>query len=175
MRTSGATTSFDRDGRLRVFGVPISAAGPVSYFGRELAADAVPDAIYTVTRGETELRRAAPTFRGAPLIRRHVACASEPGDVIGFVGDAWFDASASAICADLTIWDAEAIEAAASGARRELSIGFQYDLTPGTPARMTNMRGHHVALVPRTRGARICAIPRLNLERNHYDPLNAFA
>ncbi|CAJ0869625.1 hypothetical protein AMST5_02154 [freshwater sediment metagenome] len=158
---------FDRDGRLLVFGTPITVSGFVTYRGRELAADAIPHASYSVLRTEDELRRAAPTFANVPLLQGHA------GVAVGRVSNAWF--SAPAIRADLVVWDADAIDAIASGARRELSIGFAYDIDLAPPCAMTNLRGHHVALVSRTRGGRACAIPSLNYERKRYDPSYAFA
>ena len=142
------------------------------YFGREIpdwrrvGLDA--ERMYQLYRDPFELKRAASTFAGKPILIEHTAVS--PGDhpftkVVGAIGDdVRFDAPF--LKASLSIWTDEAIDAIESGSQRELSCGYKYslDLTPGTFAGetydgvMRDIAGNHLALVSQGRCGASCAV-----------------
>jgi hypothetical protein len=154
--------TVDENGHMRVERSPISRAVVSPYYGREipewkkLGLD--PDRVYNLYRDADELKKAAPTFAGKPLLLRHTPSVAEDhprqttvgsvGDDVEFEGDTLF--------APLNIWDQEAIDAIENETLRDLSCGYLYDcdMTPGvapdgTPydGRMINIRGNHLAQV----------------------------
>lgn len=154
--------SFDRDGHLFVQMTNISKANVCPYYGREipgwekLGLDG--DRIYNLYRDPEELRKAAHTWAGKPLLFHHKPTTAEDHAeelVVGAVGTTVaFDGVY--VRAPLSIWTKEAIDAVESERQRELSPGYRYvpDMTPGhTPdgvafdGRMTQIMGNHVALV----------------------------
>lgn len=162
--------SFDRDGHLFVQMTNISKANVCGYLGREIPGwerlkcphtgkmglDA--DRVYQLYRDPEELRKAAHTFAGKPLLIHHKPTTAEDHAeelVVGAVGtNVAFDGVY--LRAPLSIWTKMAIDAVESEQQRELSPGYRYvpDMTPGhTPdgvafdGRMTQIMGNHVALV----------------------------
>lgn len=154
--------SFDRDGHLFVEMTNISKANVCMYYGREipgwekLGLDANKE--YRLYRDPEELRKAAHTFAGKPLLIHHKpTTATDHAEelVCGAVGtNVVFDGVY--LRAPLSIWTQDAIDAVESERQRELSPGYRYavDMTPGhTPdgvafdGRMTQIMGNHVALV----------------------------
>lgn len=152
----------DVDGHLHVERTHISKANVCPYYGREipdwqaLGLDA--NKIYRLYRDPAELKAAAPTFAGKPLLLHHLPVTAEdfaPDLVVGTVGtDVTFDGTY--LDAPLAIWTAEAIGVVESGEQKELSPGYRYraDMTAGyTPQGvafdgvMRDIKGNHVALV----------------------------
>lgn len=151
----------DRDGRMRVSSAHISKACVNPYKGHEIpdweGLGLDPNKIYYLLRDPEELARAAPTFNGVQLLRKHIPVSAEdhqPYDVVGTTGteakfnDPYLDNS-------LTIWTKEGIDFVESEAQKELSCGYHYraDMTPGNfggmrfDGVMRDIVGNHVALV----------------------------
>lgn len=151
----------DGDGRLRIKTAHISKAVVNPYKGSEIPGvedlGLEPDRIYWMLRDPDELEKAAPTFNGIQVLRRHIPVDAEdhqPYDVVGATGteakfnDPYLDNS-------LTIWSREAIDRIEDGSQKELSCGYHYtpDMTPGYfrgtryDGVMRDIRGNHVALV----------------------------
>lgn len=153
---------LDESGNLHVAASNISKAVVNPYYGREIPRNKElglsPDRVYYLYRDPVELERAAPTFARLPILDKHIPTfASKPNkeNRIGTIGSdiVWANPY---LTADLTFWDAEAIEDIQTEAVKELSCGYFYDadMTPGvTPdgqaydGRITNIRGNHLALV----------------------------
>lgn len=152
----------DADGHLHVEMTNISKANVCPYYGREipdweaLGLDA--NKVYHLYRDPAELKAAAHTFAGKPLLLHHKpTTAADHADelVVGTVGtDVVFDGTY--LRAPLALWTAEAIEAVESEEQKELSPGYRYraDMTAGhTPQGvafdgvMRDIKGNHVALV----------------------------
>lgn len=151
----------DRTGRLKVARTHISKANVCPYRGheipqwQELGLDA--DKIYNLYRDPEELKKAAPTLNGVPLLRRHIpvsAADHQPHEVVGSVGsEAEFDGEY--LDNSLFVNSQEAIDGIEAGQKRELSAGYHYraDMTPGTvngtafDGVMRDIEFNHVALV----------------------------
>ena len=110
-----------------------------------------------------ELAKAALTFNGVPLLRRHIKTyIPHPLDVVGTTGtNAKFEHPY--LRNSLAVWTAEAIAGIESGDRAELSAAYEFDadMRPGTTRQgaaydgvMRNIRAAHVCLVPRSRPGR---------------------
>lgn len=160
--------AFDRsgrvitpDGRMNVEGCNISKANICPYYGREIpgseALKLEPGRAYMLYRDAAELQAAAPTYERIPLMMEHVAStAGQPNKpfIVGAVSNIKY--RHPFLTADITVWDAEAINAIESGTQRELSCGYRYvvDMTAGISpegepydGRMTRLVANHVALV----------------------------
>ena len=164
----GALLAFDRslrrvdvDGRLHVESCNISKAMVCPYFGREIPdAETMrldPDKVYYLLRDPAELAKAAPTFRGLPLLFGHaIVSADDPKQerVVGTTGtEVVFEPPY--LKAPLVVWVDEAIKAIESKAAEQLSCAYRYraDMTPGTyegvayDGIMRDLVGNHVAIV----------------------------
>ncbi len=153
--------SIDRDGRLRVAKANISKAAINPYRGSEIpgwqSLGLDPDKIYQLYRDPDELKKAAPTLNGVPLLRKHVPVGAEdhkPYDVVGAIGtEASFDDPY--LTNSLIVWSGDDIRGIESGAKKELSAGYHYtpDMTPGQNGGkrfdgvMRDIVFNHVALV----------------------------
>src|ERR1039458_9562325 len=166
--------AYDMDGRMRVSDANLSKARVDPYRGseiprwRELGLD--PSRTYRLLRDGDELRKAATTFNGVPVLRSHQRLFSQeyiprPVDIVGTTGtNAVF--VAPYIRNSLHVWTKAAIAGGESGDKREVSAAYEYrpDMTPGTyrgaayDGRMTDIRAINVALVPRARAGRDMAI-----------------
>ncbi len=152
---------IDKDGRLKVAVTNISKATVNPYVGREipdwekLGLD--PNKVYRLFRDPEELRKAAKTFNGVQLLKKHVPVSAEdhqPWDVVGTTGtDAEF--VDPYLRNSLYVWAKGAIDEIESDAKKELSCGYHYkaDMTPGEfegkrfDGVMREIVGNHVALV----------------------------
>lgn len=157
----GSMRTYDADGRLHVAKSHISKANICPYYGREIpGCDQLgldQDKVYQLLRDPNELRKAAPTFAGLPILKEHVPVTAElprPDLVIGAIGsEVVFDAPY--LDADLTFWTAQAIAGIESGQIKELSCAYRYVpvMEPGTyegnrfDGRMTKIIGNHLAVV----------------------------
>lgn len=157
----------DADGHLHVERTHISKANVCPYYGREIpnwenltldGKPLEPDKVYRLYRDPAELKAAASSFAGKPLLIHHLPVTAEdfaPDLVVGTVGtDVTFDGTY--LDAPLSIWTAEAIGVVESGEQRELSPGYRYRADMGrghTPQGvafdgvMRDIKGNHVALV----------------------------
>lgn len=157
----------DADGHMHVEMTNISKANVCPYYGREIPNGAAlgldPNAVYMLYRDPAELKAAAHTFAGKPLLMHHVPItADEPSrDLwVGCVGTT-VDFAHPYLRAPISVWTSEAIEAIEKHpddpeSQGELSPGYRYtaDMTPGhTPegvafhGRMRNIMANHLAIV----------------------------
>lgn len=155
----------DQNGHLHVSLTNISKANVCGYLGREipqwkeLGLDS--NTIYQMLRDPDELKKAAHTFDGAPLLDTHIAVSAwdhPHGKVVGASGtDAKFEGDY--LKNSLVIWTADAIEGIENGQKREISCSYSYDadMTPGTfqgvhyDGVMKNIKANHIALVEQGR------------------------
>ena len=151
----------DDDGRMRVAVANISKACVNPYKGSEIpgcqALGLEPHRVYKLLRDPEELRKAAPSFNGIQVMRKHIPVNAEdhqPWDVVGSTGtEAEFEPPY--LKNSLTIWVKDAIKDIESEEKRELSCGYRYrpDMVPGTyegeayDGVMRDIVGNHVALV----------------------------
>jgi uncharacterized protein len=174
--SSSQQRSFDVDGRLHVASAPISAASVDGYLGSEIpGGDEIglnPSLTYQLLRDPDELRAAASTFNGIPILSTHVPVSAsdhQPSLVVGAVGtDCTFEDPY--LIASLTVWSQAAIDGIEDGTCRGLSCGYRYTpvMEPGTwrgiryDMRMSALVANHLSLVEsgRVAGARIAADAR---------------
>lgn len=153
--------SVDRDGRMRVAVTNISKAAINPYKGSEipdwerLGLD--PERIYNLFRDPEELAKAAPTFNGVQLLKKHTpvsAADHRKHDIIGTSGtEARFEAPF--LKNSLVVWSQEGIDLIESGEQCELSCGYHYrpDMTPGNfdgkpfDGVMRDIEGNHITVV----------------------------
>lgn len=157
----------DADGHLHVERCNISKANVCEYFGREIPGAIErgldPNKLYPLYRDPAELKAAAPTFAGKPLLIQHVPItAEEPSrDLwVGCVGTT-VDFAPPYLRAPISVWTQEAIDRIYADPNdpdslRELSPGYRYtvDWTPGTTPEgvafvgiMRNIMANHLAIV----------------------------
>lgn len=151
----------DADGRLHIAIANISKATVNPYKGSEIpgfeALGLDPGTIYYLLRDPEEMRKAAPTFNGVPLLMKHEATSADehPREItIGAVGgDASFEFPY--LRNSLVVWDGEGIDGIEDESQRELSCSYRYrpEMTPGVfdgmryDGVMRDIVGNHVALV----------------------------
>jgi 8-oxo-dGTP pyrophosphatase MutT (NUDIX family)/preprotein translocase subunit Sec61beta len=151
----------DADGRLRVSEANISKANVCPYYGSEIP-DAEqlgldPKKRYMLLRDPDELRKAAPTFEGIPILDTHVPVTSDSFPVEHVIGSTGSEAEFAEpyLRNSLSFWPQTAIDDIESNARKQLSAGYRYraDMTPGVfkgvpyDGVMRDIRGNHLALV----------------------------
>jgi hypothetical protein len=170
-RSLAPVRSYDADGRMRTV-ANISKATVNPYRGDEIpgweALGLAPGRTYHLLRDPNELRKAASTFDGLPVLIRHVpvSAADHPRELtVGTTGsDAEFDGTY--LRCSLTVWDQRAIDGIESGDQRELSCGYSYRpiMRPGVfrgqrfDGKMTAISGNHVALVEDGRAGSDCTL-----------------
>jgi hypothetical protein len=152
--------SFDADGRMRVKNCILSTAEVNPYRGEEIPGyerlGLKAQTVYELYRDPDELKRAAPTFEGVPLMIKHIAqTAAEPRKeyIGGSIHNVRFEGKH--LRGDLLVWDGHAIDLIQSEVLPDLSCSYRYDavMAPGTEngtkhdGVMTNLQGNHVALV----------------------------
>lgn len=153
--------TYDADGRLHVARTNISKATVNPYLGKEipnckeLGLD--PKKIYYLFRDPEELRKAAPTFNGLPLLRKHVPTSADDHqteETCGSTGnEAQFDGTY--LSNSIVVWPQKDIDGVESKSKCELSSSYRYrpDMTPGNfngmrfDGVMRDIVGNHVALV----------------------------
>lgn len=153
--------SFDENGFLRVTACHVTKETVNPYYGREIPGwqelKLDPEKIYYGFRSGEEIKRAAKTFEGLPvLLGHHVESAEDPQKEYR-VGSTGTDAAWHAPYLDLTIFvtDADAIRDIEEGKAKEISCAYLYepDFTSGEYGGraydfvMRDIRGNHVALV----------------------------
>lgn len=157
----------DADGHLFVEMSNISKANVCPYFGREIpngkALGLDPNQIYQLYRDPAELKAAAQSLAGKPLLLHHKPVTSEDHPEELVVGSVGTDISYEHpyLRAPLMVWRQDAIDAVEAepddpAAQRELSPGYRYraDMTPGTSPEgvafhgvMRDIKFNHAAIV----------------------------
>lgn len=154
--------SKDDNGYLRVEKSNISKANVCGYYGQEIPGwenlGLEPDRLYMLYRDPAELAKAKDTFKGIPLLNKHIPVSSSDlprENIVGSVGsNVEFDGTY--LTADIIVHDDTAIAGIEQEIQRELSPGYRYrpDMTSGfapdgTPydGVMRDISGNHLALV----------------------------
>jgi uncharacterized protein len=152
---------FDDVGRMQVKTANISKEQIRPYKGSEIPGSEAlaldPDKIYQMFCPGEELEKAAPTFNGVQLLRKHVPVDSEDHKMWDIVGTTGSDARYEApyLKNSLFVWTDKAIDLIESNKQRELSCGYHYtpDMTEGMfngspfDGIMRDIKGNHVAIV----------------------------
>jgi hypothetical protein len=120
-----------------------------------------PKARYMLLRPASELKRAASTLSGVPVLSQHVPMDAKTFDPAAVVGACLDDAvfEPPYLRCSIVIWSADAINGIENGSARQLSAGYAYepDLRPGVfetvpyDGSMRALRFNHLALVERGR------------------------
>lgn len=154
--------SKDANGYLRVEKSNISKANVCGYYGQEIPGwdelGLEPDRLYMLYRHPDELEKAKDTFKGIPLLNKHIPVSSSDlprENIVGSVGsNVEFDGTY--LTADIIVHDDTAIAGIEQEIQRELSPGYRYrpDMTTGFAADgtpydgvMRDISGNHLALV----------------------------
>jgi uncharacterized protein len=155
--------TIDQDGHLTVSSSVISAETVSPYLGSEipdyqrLGLD--PAAVYMVYRPASELKKAADSFAGKPLLSRHRPVTADDHDsdlVVGSVNNPIWDSKAGVLRAELSVWDADTIRRIQSGEAADLSAAYRYRAIPEAgefkgqryALRMVDLQANHVAVIP---------------------------
>lgn len=149
------------EGHLHVALTNIAKATVNPYRGSEIPdAEALgldPDKVYYLLRPPEELAKAAATFNGKPLLRKHKPTSADKhakDETIGATGtDAVFEDPY--LKNSLVVWTQNDIDDVESDLKKELSPGYRYraEMTPGEfrgmryDGVMRDLVGNHVALV----------------------------
>lgn len=154
----------DENGFMHVDSCHVTKEQVVKYYGREIPGwrelGLDPERLYNVFRPGDEIEKAAATFDGLPLqLQHHIDSADEPQTEfrVGSISrPVW---RAPYLDCDLHITNGAAISAVEHGDFKEISAAYLYEPViesgefDGTPYEivMRNLRGNHVALVPKGR------------------------
>ena len=154
----------DENGFMHVDSCHVTKEQVVKYYGREIPGwrelGLDPERLYNVYRPGDEIEKAAATFDGLPLqLQHHIDSADEPQTEyrVGSISrPVWH---APYLDCDLHITNGAAISAVEHGDFKEISAAYLYEPViesgefDGTPYEivMRNLRGNHVALVPKGR------------------------
>lgn len=176
----------DANGYLHIAITPISKACVNPYLGREIAGSEAQgwdaNTIYYGLRDPDELKKAAKTFDGMPLLmNHHKTDAENPAKeyVVGSIGtDGAFEKPY--LKNSMTITDAKAIQAIEDGSSQEISCSYRFtpDFTSGDYIAedgskihydfiMRNIEGNHVALVPEGRAGHDVKVADSQIELNN--------
>lgn len=176
------TRRIDQDGRLYVGLSNISKANVCGYLGAEIPnAEALgldPLKTYMLLRDPEELKKAAGTFNGLPLLDHHVPVTAERPRQDLIIGSTGTDAvyEHPYLKNTLSVWVADAIEGIESEEKRELSSAYHYlaEMTPGVyegqryDGVMRDIRGNHVVTCPSGRaGGDVVVGDSLSTEKSH--------
>ena len=151
------------EGFLICHDVPIARTGPQDYLARELMLDGDPERVVTVQRYPEDVFEEATlaSFEGKPI------CDGHPPENVGPENYAAYTKghvqnvrrSGDYIVADLYINDANLAEEVRNNVKREVSCGYLCNYVPdGAGYRQSNIRGNHVAVVPKGRAGSTVAI-----------------
>lgn len=153
----------DSNGYLRVKLTPISKAAVNPYLGREIPGweelGLDPEAIYYGLRDPEELKKAAASFNGLPILNKHLPESAENPNKENRVGSTGTDAvyDHPYLKNSLSITDAVAIKSIEDGTCKEISGGYKYSPDFSAPGKyegidydfvMRDLEGNHIALVP---------------------------
>lgn len=158
--------SVDSDGRMRVKNCVLSTAEVNPYSGQQIPGweklGLKANTVYDLYRDPEELRDAAESFEGVPLMVKHIPqTAEEPRKeyIGGSVHNVTFDGKH--LRGDILVWDGYAIELIESDEQSDLSCSYRYKpiMTTGEvggakfDGRMAKIQGNHVALVDEGRAS----------------------
>ena len=180
--------SFDADGRMRVKNCILSTAEVNPYYGREIPKwqdnGLDPDKVYHLYRDPEELKAAADSFEGVPLMLKHIVqTADNPRKEYqaGSVHSVRFDGKH--LRGDLLVTDGYAIDLIEADELADLSCGYRYDPVMRSGEAdgskydgvMRAIGGNHVALVDdgRATGAHV-ADHALRRSASPNNPTGAF-
>jgi hypothetical protein len=163
---------IDHDGRMHVDNSNLSMAAIDGYRGEEIPhweqLGLEPKKVYMLLRHPDELKRAADSFNGLPILDCHVPMDADshlPFLVVGSSGSrAKFEPPY--LTNAISLWTRDAIDNVNSGKRKELSCAYSYYpvMQPGVyqgqkyDGIMTELRGNHVALVEDGRCGADCVV-----------------
>lgn len=143
--------------------VPIARVGTQDYLARELGLDGEPDRPVTVERRPEDVfdPAAIASFEGKDVTYTHPPEMLAPENQSSYSkGHAEnVRRAGDFLVADLHLKDPTLISEVRNGILREVSCGYLCDYTPsGAGYRQTNIRGNHIAIVPRGRAGHDVAI-----------------
>ena len=151
------------EGFLICHDVPIARTGPQDYLARELMLDGDPERVVTVQRYPEDVFEAAAlaSFEGKPVTDGHPPENVGPENYAAYTKGHVQNVRRSGeyIVADLYINDANLAEEVRNNVKREVSCGYLCNYVPdGAGYRQSNIRGNHVAVVPKGRAGSTVAI-----------------
>lgn len=151
------------EGFLICHDVPIARTGPQDYLAREMMLDGDPERIVTVQRHPEDVFEAATlaSFEGKPITDGHPPENVGPENYSAYTKGHVQNVRRSGdyIVADLYINDANLAEEVRNNVKREVSCGYLCSYVPdGAGYRQSNIRGNHVAVVPKGRAGAAVAI-----------------
>jgi hypothetical protein len=156
------------NGHLYVSDCVITSACVSEYLGKEIQGyedfGLEPNKLYGVLRAYKEIEKALETYKGLPLLDKHIAISAERPHEKEWLGTVGTDAKLDGnnLLNTVVIWKQEAIDAinnADKGDKKNgkkcLSVGYGYDIVKEDGIfegkqyqfKMTNIKGNHVALV----------------------------
>ena len=151
------------EGFLICHDVPIARTGPQDYLAREMMLDGDPERIVTVQRYPEDVFEAATlaSFEGKPITDGHPPENVGPENYVAYTKGHVQNVRRSGeyIVADLYINDANLANEVRNNVKREVSCGYLCNYVPdGAGYRQSNIRGNHVAVVPKGRAGSTVAI-----------------
>lgn len=151
------------EGFLICHDVPIARTGPQDYLAREMMLDGDPERVVTVQRYPEDVFEAAAlaSFEGKPVTEGHPPENVSPENYAAYTKGHVQNVRRSGeyIVADLYINDANLAEEVRNNVKREVSCGYLCNYVPdGAGYRQSNIRGNHVAVVPKGRAGSTVAI-----------------
>lgn len=159
------------EGYLICRNVPIARTGPMEYTARDLKLDGDPDRVITVNRYEEDVFEPAAlaSFEGKSVTDGHPTEEVNPDNFgayeKGHVENVRRDGDY--MVADLYIKDSSLISDIKNGVKREVSCGYVCSYVPdGTSYKQQNIRGNHVAVVPRGRAGHEVSIKDESPKKN---------
>lgn len=151
------------EGFLICHDVPIARTGPQEYLAREMMLGGDPERVLTVQRYPEDVFEEATlaSFEGKPITDGHPPENVSPENYAAYTKGHVQNVRRSGdyITADLYINDANLAEEIRNNVKREVSCGYLCSYVPdGAGYRQRNIRGNHVAVVPRGRAGHEVAI-----------------
>ena len=151
------------EGYLICRNVPIARTGPQEYMARELQLDGDPERVIMVSRLPEDVFEAAvlASFEGKPVTDGHPPENVGPENYTAYSRGHVQNVRRQGeyIVADLYINDPSLASEVRNGVKREVSCGYLCNYEPdGNGYKQTQIRGNHVAVVPRGRAGHDIAI-----------------
>lgn len=169
------------EGFLICHDVPIARTGPQDYLAREMMLDGDPERVVTVQRYPEDVFEAATlaSFEGKPVTDGHPPENVGPENYAAYTKGHVQNVHRSGeyIVADLYINDANLAEEVRNNVKREVSCGYLCSYVPdGSGYRQSNIRGNHVAVVPKGRAGSTVAIQDTapEAEKGRNKPMSEF-
>ena len=151
------------EGFLICHDVPIARTGTQDYLAREMMLDGDPERVVTVQRYPEDVFEAATlaSFEGKPVTDGHPPENVGPENYAAYAKGHVQNVRREGdyIVADLYINDANLANEVRNNVKREVSCGYLCSYVPdGAGYRQSNIRGNHVAVVPKGRAGATVAI-----------------